>query len=231
MTAITYSFTLLRDEEQCPEMVRSTTITKRFKKHFTKELTTGVDQHTAIEHRVKHRTPLPPEHYRFEPIVASFEALGPIEAELPLAVNHRCEPVGFWGASGIGHQISPWVRGKYDVVVRRHSERRALIGDWKSGRADYEKELQLEIGALLLMWNDPEIDTVAGLNVYLKTGKPGRSYVFRRDEISPRTARLIKRTREIDARNTQQVWEKRPGPLCPWCPVADCENFKGGKGR
>lgn len=231
MTAITYSFTFLRDEETCPEQARSVHVNKTYKKHFTKALEVGVDAHTAVEHRVKHRTPLPAEHLHFEPIVASFEKLGPIEAELPLAVNHRCEPVGFWGGSGIGHQTVPWIRGKYDVVIRNPAQRKALMGDWKTGRQDYEKELQLELGALLLMWNDPGIDTVAGINVYLKTGRPGRPYLFKRDEMSPRTARLVKRTRDIDARDVKVEWEKRPSGLCPWCPVASCQHFQGGKGR
>lgn len=228
---ITFSFTGLRDEENCPEAFRSITVLKRFKKTYTKEMTSGTDAHTAIEHRVKHQTPLPPEHLHFEPLIVSFERQGPIEAELALAVNHRLEPVGFWGGSGVGFQAVPLLRGKYDVVVRNRAKRKALMGDWKNGSDKYEKELQLEVGALLLFANDPEIDLVVGLNVYLKSGKPGRTYAFKRDETSPRWGRLLKRMREIELRDSAVEWEKRPSGLCPWCPVESCVNFQGNKGR
>lgn len=92
----------------------------------------------------------------------------------------------FWGGSGVGFQTTPLLRGKYDVVVRNHEKRKALMADWKTGNDRYENPLQLEIGALLLFAADPEIDTVVGLNVYTRTAKPGRTYAFQRAETSPR---------------------------------------------
>lgn len=216
---ISFSYSLLDAEDSCPEKARRLFVTRDYKRAWTAAKDGGIDVHAALEARLKGKTPLPPQAQSYEPLVASIERRGSVETELPLAVDHQMRPTGFW-------EGSPFLRGKYDAVVRRPPL--ALIVDWKTGRSDFEKELQLEIGALLLFANDPAIETIAGMNVYLKTGKAGRIYEFQRAEISPRWAKLIHRMRKIEERDSAQKWEKRPGPLCGWCPVKDCEHYRGG---
>jgi len=221
-----FSYTLIRDYNNCPEAVRQITILKAFKKTFTGDMLNGTDAHKVLEARIKSRAPLPATVADAEKFVAAFERQGTVEAEIPLAVNHWIEPISFWGGSGIGHQTEPLIRGKFDVVVTHGDS--AIYADWKTGKPYENNELQFRIGALLLFANRPDLQQVTGLNVWLRTGALGQPYVFKREETSPHWATLLKKMKEIEARDPKVGWEKQSGPLCSYCPVKTCENYRGG---
>lgn len=213
---IKFSYTFVRDFDNCPEQTRVVHIAKQFKKTFTPQLTKGVNHHDLIEKRIKDKQPLPPELALAEAVVQSFERRGKVEGEAMLGVDHMWRPVSFWDA---------WFRGKFDISVRDHETRTAAIGDWKTGNPR-ETPVQLEIGAHLLMQNDPLIDTVLGVNVWLKVDKLGTPYTFKRGDGA--TARLTKKLRDIEVLDAKVEWEKRTGPLCAYCPVKTCESYRGG---
>ncbi len=182
----------------------------------------GTDVHAVLEKRIKEKAPAPIG----EPFVQAFERQGAVEAEVALAVNHWLKPISFWGGNGIGHQTEPLIRGKFDVVITQGSS--AIYADWKTGKPYENNELQFRIGALLLFAARPELQQVTGFNVWLKTGKLGQPYVFKRTETSPQWAALIKQMRTIEARDPKVEWEKQPGPLCKFCPVRSCVAYQGG---
>jgi PD-(D/E)XK nuclease superfamily len=216
---IQFSYSSLDAYDKCPESMRQQYITKKYKRTFTPQITDGVDAAKALEDRIKAKTPLPaPLAAKAEGTIQALEQRGVVEAEVKFAVNHWWQPVGFWDG---------WLRGQFDVVLRDHEKRKALIMDWKTGNGmPYEKPDQLEIGAHLLMTADPEIDQVVGFNVWLKPGKLGQSYIFVRGDGA--TARWTKKMRDIETLKRDVVWEKKPSGLCGWCPNKDCENYKGG---
>jgi len=194
-------------------------ILKDFKKTWT--VKGGIDAHRLLEGRLKKHAPLPPELQGAEAFCQSLEADGtPVECEVSLAVTHEIEPTSFWHPTA-------WLRGKFDVIKRNPDKRKAFIGDWKTGKRR-ESDEQLAIGADMLMATDQSIDTVTGANIWLSDGGLGTPYVFTRQEKSKRWAPLIKRLREIEARNPAHEWEKREGPLCRYCPVKTCSNYCGG---
>lgn len=198
----------------CPESARQQFVTRRFKKTF--EVKDGIDIHREIEARVKQSVPLPSHSANVEPYIKSFEKQGELNVEVPLAVDRMMRPVAFWSKL-----IEPYLRGKFDVFVRRGS--RAVLADWKSGKKR-EKPDQLEIGALLLFENEPEIETVTGVNVWLKTQELGQPYVFHRRDKGMAWARWIAKMKGIEALEPNKEWPKRQGPLCNWCPVTECEH-------
>lgn len=216
---IQHSYSSLDAFDKCPESMRQQYITKKYKRTFTPQITDGVDAAKELEARIKEKKPLPQLlAAKAEPIVQALESRGTVEAEVKLAVNHWWQPVGFWDG---------WLRGQFDVIVRNHDTRRAVIMDWKTGNGlAYEKPLQLEIGAHLLMTTDAGIDSVVASNVWLKPGVLGQKYTFTRGDGA--TARLTKKLRDIETLKRNEVWEKKPGPLCGWCANQDCEHYKGG---
>lgn len=220
MISFSYSF-LDRFYNVCPEQARRDFITKDYKKPFV-QVEGGVDAHRVLEARLKEKTPLPAELASAEPIVRSFERYK-VKTEVAFAVDRWIKPCGFWGQGGAdGHA---WLRGKFDVVAYP-SEKEALIADWKTGKVR-EKQDQLELGAMLLMENEPAVDRVVSVNVWLKTGRPGTPYVFERSGKSPLWLKWIQKMRAVEALNPEAEWEKRPGPLCGWCPVRTCEHHRG----
>lgn len=208
-----FSYTNLSAHEQCPEKMRHIYILKDVKVSYATSQD-GIDHHKVLEQRLRYRQPLPQEIAKAEPYVASLEKAGPVEVELSLAVDRALQPSGFW---------TGYLRGKYDVVVRWPEQRRAFIGDWKSGKI-YEKADQLEIGAMLLIANDPGIDSVIAANLWLQKPGPGIPYHFARRQLEPLWVKWSRRMSVIEQADPAMEWEKRDGPLCAYCPVVECQH-------
>jgi len=214
-----FSFSFLdRFYNVCPEQARRDFVTKDYKKPFL-QVAGGIDDHRALESRIKHGEGLPPgASPAAEPMVRALEARGPIQAEAAFAVDKHLHPVRFFDND------RAWLRGKYDVVQRFGA--RAFIGDWKTGKTK-EASDQLEIGALLLMESDPAVETVTGANLWLKAGKVGQPYTFTRAEKGARWAKWVGKMNAVEKLDPDKVWDKREGPLCNWCPNRECEHFTG----
>lgn len=211
-----FSYSLLSQDDNCPEAARQLFIIKKYKKSYTVQ--GGIDDHKVLEARLRYQEPLPAPLAKAEPLVASLERNGTPEVEVSLAVNRDLSPTGFWDG---------WLRGKYDVITR--AVKSAFIGDWKSGKVR-ESQDQLEIGALLLMATHPQIDTVVGANIWLglQTPKLGTPFTFKRAENEQRWLKWVRRIQTIERRDPNVEWEKRSGPLCKFCPVQSCLYYKGG---
>lgn len=213
--AFSYSF-LNCFYEICPEQARGTYVTRQWKRSYDAKADGGVDAHKAFEQRIKYRIPLPVPFEHAEPFVQSFERMGAVEPEVQLAIDRNVQPVDFWDG---------WLRGKFDVVIRWRDKRKAFVSDWKTGKPR-ESHDQLELGALLLMANDSTVDTVTGVNVWLKTRHLGSPYTFTRATVDRLWAKWIAKMQAVERLDRNQEWEKRPGPLCNWCPVKSCEHYR-----
>jgi hypothetical protein len=211
-----HSYSGLSTFDVCPEQYRHLYIIKDYRKTYTVE--PGIDAHKAMEQRIRYQQPLPEPLQRVEPLVRSLESSGKVEVELSLAVARDMTRTGFWDG---------YLRGKYDVVLRWPEQRRAFIGDWKTGKVR-ESSDQLEIGAMLLMANDPAIDSVTGANLWVQIMRPGSPYGFSRNRIDSLWLKWIKRIQAIEREDPAQVWERRESGLCGYCPVADCPHYHGG---
>ena len=216
--SIQHSFTSLKQFDDCPEAMRSIYVLKRYKKTYTPAITGGIDEHRALEQRIRYHQLLPEQIARAESLVRSLEQAGKIEVELSLAVARDMTPIGFWDG---------WLRGKYDVVTRWSADRRAFIGDWKTGKVR-EASDQLEIGAMLLMANDPAIDSVTGANLWLQTNSPGIPYTFHRRNLESLWLKWSRRMLTIESTDLSEPWERRESGLCGYCPVQDCPHYRGG---
>jgi PD-(D/E)XK nuclease superfamily protein len=204
-----FSYSLLSQHASCPEAARQIFVLRNFKKTWTVQ--GGIDEHKLLEDRLKAKRPLPPQLAASERYAQSLEKMGvPVQVEVGLAVDRDLKPVDFWAKTA-------WLRGKYDVRIV--APPRALIGDWKTGKKR-ESPDQLELGALLTFANDPQVDVVTGVNVWLNAGGMGPPYVFKRFE--PRWAPWLKKMGMIEQADPAKEWEKKPGPLCNYCPVAVC---------
>ena len=218
--ALSFSYSFLSQDITCPEAARHLYVLRDFKNTWT--VSDGIDAHKILEQRLKSKQPLPDALAHAEPMVQSLEkyAIEPLQVEVSYAVDRNLMPVGFWDRS-------VFLRGKYDVVVRYPQEHRACIADWKTGRVR-ESSDQLELGALLLMANDPAVDEVSGCNLWLQSSKVGTPYKFKRLEKGPLWAKWLSKIQAIEKRDPQVEWEKREGPLCAYCPVKTCNYYRGG---
>jgi len=221
LPALTFSYSFISQDDNCPEAARHLYVLRDYKKAWDTR-GGGIDAHKELERRFKTKQPLPAELAGAEAFCQTLERDGqPIEVEVSLAVTQHITPTTFFHPTA-------WLRGKFDVLKRDRTKRKAFLCDWKTGRSDYEKDDQLALGADLIFESDPDIDTVTAAYIWLKEHKIGQPYTFTRASKSSRWAPRVKRLRDIEARDPRVEWEKKQSPLCRYCPVKTCENYQGG---
>lgn len=212
------SHTFLNTWENCPWKAYRQYIAKDLPRSpASSAMTWGITCHSALEARLKHGTPFPPE-MTFEKFAAPLAAAG-AKAELPLAIDEQGNSVDFWDRSA-------WLRGKLDATIVKGVA--AVIADLKTGRRREEKA-ELETHAVLLKAKHPELQRINAFYFWTQEGTIGK--VFDVSDTEKKLAE-IRQTMET-VKNCMEVedFPKRPNPLCggEWgsCPVEDCEHRKG----
>jgi hypothetical protein len=220
------SFTFLRDWDNCPHKAYRRYIAKDLPKfEHTKETKWGDEVHTAFEVRIKHGTLFPQGMEKFEAIAATLVSIG-ARAEKMLGITVDGAHCEFFAPD-------VWLRGKIDATVigayvmpETDSVRAAAaIFDWKSGKRREEKA-ELEVHAVLLKAWQPSVQKITAHYVWLQDNEVGKAHDVSDTEKKLAEIRSVMNT----VRNCMEIenFQKRPNPLCGWCPVEDCEfNRKG----
>jgi hypothetical protein len=209
MPALIHSYTSLNCYASiCPHQYHRRYIAKDIPFKETEAMRYGTEAHSALEYRVSGGKPLPDEMRHWEPLAEPF-AKRNAQTELKLAVNYEYKPVDFWAKDA-------FLRGKADVVLRNGT--RAHISDWKTGRPR-EEPFELEVQALLLKALYPELELILGNYIWLKDCSVGKTHDLSDTSRTRNKVATIARAIEQD-----RTFEKRPGPLCGWCDVLDCEH-------
>jgi hypothetical protein len=217
-----FSWTMI-DEfyDGCAELCRHVYVLKTAKKTYTNEQSGGINTHQAIDNHLRKHDLLPPGLQWLKPYIDAFRAHGELKSEVQWAIDYYVKPCTFWGTT---NGKDPYVRGKWDLAVKNGPL--GFLVDWKDGKR-YEKDGQLELGALLWMFNDETIQQVTAVNFWLQDkAKPmtPEPYVFRREQVSALWGqKWLPRLREIEAKDARGEWEKRPVDWrCRNCPVVSC---------
>jgi hypothetical protein len=178
----------------------------------------GIEVHEAFEKRLK--TGQWATHEQFEPFAAPLDPYvkaGQLKPEQSLGITSGAHPVGFWDGS-------TWLRGKLDAPIVNGDT--AMLFDWKTGKPR-EDPYELEIGALLLQARHPEVKVIKGRYVWLKEMRLGDLHDCSNVQ---RTFNLVHETMDEVAHSiNMNRFDKKPGPLCGYCPVTDCQHNRRGK--
>lgn len=210
---VIYTFTNLNCYDSiCPHQFFRRYVKKDIPFVSTDAVDRGNNVHAAMEQRIAGGKPLPADMRQWEPLVAPFAARQ-AKAELKLAVSYTFQATDFRGRGA----ATPFVRGKADCVLV--SGTRAYLADWKTGAKPREYPFELEVGAMLLKAQFPQLTTIMGSYIWLSQNAVGKTY-----DLSD-TNKTFRKCCEIAQRIEQdRTFEKREGPLCSWCDVLDCEN-------
>ena len=209
------SHTFLNDWDNCPH--------KAFRKYIKKDLPKqsqssamkwGNEVHSAFEVRIKHGTKFPAGMEKYEAIAQPLVAAGAV-AEKMLGIDDRGALCDFFAPN-------VWLRGKIDCTIVRESDvyDTAAIFDWKTGKKREEKAELLTHAVLLKAWQ-PTIQKVTAHYVWLQDNEVGRAHDVSDTETQLNEIRQTMRT--VSACIEEENFPKRRNPLCPWCPVTDCE--------
>ena len=211
-----YSYSALKDFENCARKYYETRILKKWPFPKTEQIIYGEAVHKALELFIKEDLPLGP-HSRFQATADKIKSMpGRKITEYQMAVNSSLEPCD-WFAPEV------FMRGIADIVVLRGNI--ACVGDFKTGKPTYADPSQLELMALMIFQHHPEIEVVHGLLLVLLYDKPVAAK-FKREDAKTLWAGWLGDTEKIEKAVETGVFNENPTGLCGWCPCQTCPHHR-----
>lgn len=213
---IKWSYSSLKDFQNCPRQYAEVKVLKRFQKKTTPQMLYGTEVHTALENYVKDGTPLLKNYERYKSMLDPLREMeGEKFPEHRMALDFDRKPTT-WGKY--------WVRGIADLVVINGDT--GFVVDYKTGSDRYPDMKQLQLMALMVFAHFDQVNEIkAGLlfvahNNFI-TGE------FKRDDIDKLWRDFIPHLERLRLSHVNDNWQANPTPLCGWCPVTSCEFYKG----
>lgn len=214
---IKWSFSSLKDFDNCPRQYHEVKVRQNFVKKVTEQMLYGTAVHKACEDYVKDGTPLAKNYERFKPMLDVLrETPGVQYPEHKMALTAEKVPCEF---------DSPdyWVRGIVDLLVIDGMQ--AYIVDYKTGSNRYPDPKQLKLMGLMTFAHFPEVQHIkAGLLFVAHNSFMSEEY-DRGD--APKLWEVFAPTlKRLELSFLNDSWPARATPLCGWCPVKTCEFHK-----
>lgn len=208
---------------QCPYKYYRLKVLKDVKDEGSEATLYGTEMHKAAEEYIRDGTPIPA---KFDFIKPSMEIVsgwkGTKLCEYRMGLRQDLTPCDFFAKD-------VWWRGVADLIVISEDGSRARTVDYKSSKSTkYADMEQLDLMAAAIFLHFPKIVTIKAALMFLvcdeMVPKVPKEYTFMFsratfDKQKPTIAR-------IEAAMDSGVWNKRESPLCGWCPVKDCENWR-----
>lgn len=189
----------------------------------TPEMQTGKRVHSYIEQFIKGEDALPAWLDHVEGVIMSMQKLGPVVAELKMAVDRDLQFAKFFDNE------RAYIRGSIDALMM--NDENAIIVDWKTGKKR-DKELQLMLYALFLFAAVPDLQQITAMNFYtFEQNGMGAPFTWRRSQVPTMWREVVPLVQEIEEAAQTGHWPERPSGLCGWCPVKACKHWKAPKPR
>ena len=219
MTA--WSYSSLKTFQQCPKKYYHLKVAKDIKDDGSEATIYGQEIHKAAEDFVKDGAPIPEKFAFIKPVV---EALNRIEGEkhteiqLGVANNEgKLSPCGFFD-KGV------WYRGIADLLIINGDE--GFLVDYKSSKnAKYADLKQLDLLAAAVFLHYPEVTKLKSALLFVVSNE----FVNKEHNSQHKLAYFEHVRYDLERLETAMktgVWNAVSGPLCGWCPVKTCHNFR-----
>lgn len=210
---LVYSYTFLNTYYNvCPYQAQQRYITKTVPYKETPEMKWGNAVHSAFEHRVGAGVPLPEGMRHWEPFAAPFDGKS-IKPEMKLGVTVAGKATGFWDAD-------VWLRGKLDVPLIQGNT--AYLGDWKTGKSSFEDRFELDVQAVMLHAQYPNLTKIYGQFFWLKENRVGQ--LFDLSNTQEAWTEINDIVKELQHDLAEGTFKKKKSGLCSWCDCFECEN-------
>ena len=218
---VAWSYSSIKTFEQCPKKYFHLKVAKDVKDEPGEAADYGTAVHLAAEEYIRDGKPIPDKFAYIRPVVERLAALpGDKLAELKLGVrkaNGSYEPCGFFDKD-------VWWRGIADLLII--DGHRAWCIDYKTGKsARYADTKQLDLLAGAVFTHFPEVTKIKSSLIFVVSGDliPKQHVITERSQyLSVFDTQLD----QLDAAMENGVWNPKSSPLCGWCPVQTCENWR-----
>jgi hypothetical protein len=219
-----WSYSSIKTFQQCPKKYYHLKVAKDVKDEGSQATIYGQELHKAAENYIQFDTPLPEQFAFMQELLDSLKKIpGEKYCELKLGIALRD---GKYVACDFFAK-DVWWRGVADLVIINGDT--AFSVDYKTSKnAKYADTKQLDLVASAIFTHFPQVKTI----------KSGLLFVVSKDFIKKdhdamfRTAYIehfkfdIER---IDTATKTGVWNAVAGPLCGYCPVKTCHNYRERK--
>jgi hypothetical protein len=216
-----WSYSSIKTFQQCPKKYYHLKVAKDVKDEGSQATIYGQELHKAAEDYIQSDTPLPPQFAFIQDLLDSLKKIpGEKHCELKLGIALRD---GKYVACDFFAK-DVWWRGVADLVIIDGDT--AFSVDYKTSKnAKYADTKQLDLIASAIFTHFPQVKTI----------KSGLLFVVSKDFIKKdhdsmfRTAYIehfkfdIER---IDTATKTGVWNAVSSPLCGYCPVKTCHNYR-----
>ncbi len=217
MNKVVWSHSALKDYESCARKYHEVRVLKKYKFQETEATMYGTELHKAAEEYVRDDKELPPQFAFIKDMLDALKRKpGRKLCEYQMALTVDLKPCGW-------KDKETWVRGIADLLIIDDENLTAWVVDYKTGSNKYPDREQLKLMALFVFAHFPHIRKVnAALLFVVKNDMVKASYTL--DDADPAWWNYRERIARIEQAHDTGVWNPRPSPLCPWCPVTTCEN-------
>lgn len=212
-----YSFSKINLYRTCARQYQAKYVTKEVKFQQTPQALWGTETHAAAEHYVNESKPLPPRFEVLQPYLNIIMALpGTKRAEVEFGIKEDLSPCDFWAPDCL-------LRGKLDVLVDQ--EDKAIIADWKTGKAKPNDFEELRCFSVLTFLNKPEISKTKNTYIWLKKDSPPTTEIVQRSQINELLEPLQDTIAQIENSICYDEFKPRPSGLCQkYCDVISCRH-------
>jgi hypothetical protein len=216
-----WSYSSLKTFQQCPKKYYHLKVAKDIKDEGSEATIYGKELHKVAEDYIKDGTPIPPQFAFIQETVDALKKIpGEKHTEIELGVSNkggRLNPCGFYDKDA-------WYRGIADLLIVNGDE--GYLVDYKSSKnAKYADLKQLDLLAGAVFAHFPELKTLKSALIFVVSNE-----FVNKEHSSMHKMAYFEHVRfdleRLETALKTGVWNAVAGPLCGWCPVKTCHNYK-----
>jgi hypothetical protein len=216
-----WSYSSLKTFQQCPKKYYHLKVAKDIKDEGSEATIYGKELHKVAEDYIKDGTPIPPQFAFIQETVDALKKIpGEKHTEIELGVSNkggRLNPCGFYDKDA-------WYRGIADLLIVNGDE--GYLVDYKSSKnAKYADLKQLDLLAGAVFAHFPELKTLKSALIFVVSNE-----FVNKEHSSMHKMAYFEHVRfdleRLETALKTGVWNAVAGPLCGWCPVKTCHNYR-----
>jgi hypothetical protein len=216
-----WSYSSLKTFQQCPKKYYHLKVAKDVKDDGSEATVYGKELHKAAEDYIKDGTPIPPQFAFIQDTVDALKNIpGEKHTEIELGVTNRG---GKLSACGFFDE-NAWYRGIADLLIINGTS--GYLVDYKSSKnAKYADLKQLDLLAAAVFIHFPELTSLKSALIFVVSNE-----FVKKEHSSMHKLAYFEHVRfdleRLEKALETDVWNAVAGPLCGWCPVKTCHNYR-----
>lgn len=215
MGAPSWSYSALKDFNNCPKKYNEVRRLKRFKDESFKQ-SEGLKVHDYFDAAFSKGQPIPQPYTHYNRFVEMFQNIKGVKMpEYEMAFTEKMEPRGWFDKD-------VWLRSAADLLIVRDDHHVAFSVDWKTGKSKYADTQQLKLTALCVWRLYPHVTEVRGGLLFPHEEKFIPATYQREQSPTYWQDFMTDYARLVNAVNKNDFPAKSSG-LCKTCPVTSCE--------